>query len=155
MNCVFPSCERGSVRHSDSCFCTAIITNSKRKKVTVPRGERHTEVAPVPANVQTPLVNLMVPPLQMVPDHTYQLSRASLFSFFLWKITLELITGLPLFYFSSFHKCIFNILNYVYVCWVCVQESKCPWRPGVSGAGVTDDCEQLHMGHWEPGPQQD
>lgn len=44
---------------------------------------------------------------------------------------------------------------YVYVCWVCVQESKCPWRPGVSGAGVTDDCEQLHMGHWELGPQQD
>lgn len=55
----------------------------KKRKVTVPIGERHTEVAPVPANMQIPLVNLMVPPLQMVPDYTYQLSRASLFSFFL------------------------------------------------------------------------
>lgn len=40
------------------------------------------------------------------------------FSLFLLslKVTLELNTGLPLSYFSSFHKCIFNTLNYVYLC---------------------------------------
>lgn len=76
------------------------------------------------------------------------------------KITLELITGLPLFYFFfSFHKCIFNILNYVYVC-LCAHECKCPWR--LRGVILPWSwsyrwLEAVWYGHWEPspGPQQE